>query len=117
MYVIIVGCGRVGAELAKLLSNEGHDVVIIDKNPQAFNRLGGTFNGVTRVGSGFNPDLLKECQYISHNNMKFKIPKNVEEYLDVIYLDWRTPTIREKCKDKKEYCGHRSCSEVLDDRE
>lgn len=61
MYVIIVGCGRVGAELAKLLSNEGHDVVIIDKNPAAFNRLGGTFNGVTLVGNGFDPDLLKQA--------------------------------------------------------
>ncbi|KPK42962.1 MAG: hypothetical protein AMJ78_00485 [Omnitrophica WOR_2 bacterium SM23_29] len=61
MYVIIVGCGRVGAELAKLLSNEGHDVVIIDKNPTAFNRLGGTFNGLTLVGNGFDPDLLKKA--------------------------------------------------------
>ena len=32
MYVIIVGCGRVGSELAKLLQREGHNVVIIDKN-------------------------------------------------------------------------------------
>ena len=61
MYVIIVGCGRVGAELAKLLSNDGHDVVVIDKNPTAFNRLGGTFNGLTLVGNGFDPDLLKEA--------------------------------------------------------
>ena len=61
MYVIIVGCGRVGAELAKLLSHEGHDVVVIDKNPQAFNRLGRTFNGVTLAGNGFDPDLLKEA--------------------------------------------------------
>jgi trk system potassium uptake protein TrkA len=61
MYVIIVGCGRVGAELAKLLSNDGHDVVVVDKSPAAFNRLGGTFNGLTMVGNGFDPDLLKEA--------------------------------------------------------
>ncbi|MFC1657791.1 potassium channel family protein [Candidatus Omnitrophota bacterium] len=61
MHVIIVGCGRVGAELAKLLTNEGHDVVVVDKNVAAFNRLGGTFNGLTLVGSGFDPDLLKEA--------------------------------------------------------
>ena len=61
MYVIIVGCGRVGAELAKLLSNDGHDVVVIDKKATAFNRLGGAFNGITLVGSGFDPDLLKEA--------------------------------------------------------
>lgn len=60
MYVIIVGCGRVGSELAKLLSNEGHDVVIIDKNRDAFDRLGGTFNGLTMVGNGFDLALLKQ---------------------------------------------------------
>ena len=61
MYVIIVGCGRVGSELAKLLSAEGHDVVVIDKNPTAFDRLGGTFNGLTLVGNGFSLSLLKQA--------------------------------------------------------
>lgn len=60
MYVIIVGCGRVGSELAKLLSSEGHDVVVIDKNPASFERLGGTFNGLTAVGNGFDLNLLKQ---------------------------------------------------------
>ncbi|MBU1871922.1 MAG: TrkA family potassium uptake protein, partial [Candidatus Omnitrophica bacterium] len=61
MHVIIAGCGRVGAELAKLLSNEGHDVVIIDKNQTAFSRLGGTFNGITTIGNCFDLDLLKSA--------------------------------------------------------
>jgi trk system potassium uptake protein TrkA len=61
MYVIIVGCGRVGSELAKLLSSEGHNVVIIDKKQEAFDRLGGTFNGVTMVGNGFDLELLKQA--------------------------------------------------------
>ncbi len=61
MYVIIVGCGRVGSELAKLLSAEGHNVVVIDKNPTAFERLGGTFNGLTLVGNGFSLSLLKQA--------------------------------------------------------
>lgn len=60
MHVIIVGCGRVGAELAKLLSGEGHDVVIIDKSQDAFKRLGDTFNGLTMVGNGFDLALLKQ---------------------------------------------------------
>lgn len=61
MDVIIIGCGRVGSELAKLLSSEGHNVVIIDKNPEAFKRLGGTFNGLTLVGNGFDLELLKRA--------------------------------------------------------
>ena len=60
MYVIIVGCGRVGSELVKLLSNEGHNVVIIDKSRASFERLGGTFNGLTAVGNGFDLELLKQ---------------------------------------------------------
>jgi len=60
MHVIIVGCGRVGAELAKLLSNEGHNVVIIDKSRDSFDRLGSTFNGLTMPGNGFDLELLKQ---------------------------------------------------------
>ena len=59
MYVIIVGCGRIGSELAKILSNEKHDVVVIDKNPRVFESLGKNFNGFTFVGSGFDIELLK----------------------------------------------------------
>ena len=61
MYVIIVGCGRVGSELAKLLSKEGYNVLVIDKNPESFNRLGKKFNGLTLVGNGFDIELLKEA--------------------------------------------------------
>ncbi|MEW6075037.1 MAG: TrkA family potassium uptake protein [Candidatus Omnitrophota bacterium] len=61
MFTIIIGCGRVGSELAKLLSQEGHDVVIIDKNPASFERLGSTFNGLTLVGNGFDVNVLKQA--------------------------------------------------------
>ena len=61
MYVIISGCGRVGSELSKLLAGEGHNVVIVDQKPEAFERLGGTFNGLTVVGNGYDLDLLKEA--------------------------------------------------------
>ena len=61
MHIIIAGCGRVGSELARLLSNEGHDVIIIDKNKTSFDRLEGAFNGVTLVGNGFDTELLKQA--------------------------------------------------------
>lgn len=59
MYVVIVGCGRVGSELAKILAGEGHNVVVIDRNPLSFEHLGHSFNGFTLVGSGFDYELLK----------------------------------------------------------
>ncbi|MEW6171222.1 MAG: TrkA family potassium uptake protein [Candidatus Omnitrophota bacterium] len=61
MYIIIVGCGRVGSELAKLLSHEGHNVVVIDNKSASFARLGQTFNGVTLVGGGFDIETLKSA--------------------------------------------------------
>ena len=61
MNVIVVGCGRVGSQLATLLSIEGHNVVVIDKDPEAFKRLGTTFNGVTIKGLGFDEDVLEEA--------------------------------------------------------
>ncbi len=59
MYIIVVGCGRVGSNLANFLAAEGHDVVVIDKDSRAFRRLGSTFNGLTIEGVGFDEEVLK----------------------------------------------------------
>lgn len=61
MNVIVVGCGRVGSQLATMLSVEGHNVVVIDKDADSFRRLGTTFNGVTIKGLGFDEDVLEEA--------------------------------------------------------
>jgi trk system potassium uptake protein len=61
MNVIVVGCGRVGSQLAGLLSVEGHNVTVVDKDDNAFRRLGTTFNGVTVRGLGFDEDVLAEA--------------------------------------------------------
>jgi trk system potassium uptake protein TrkA len=58
---IIVGCGRVGAALAKLLTAEGHDVTVVDENPAAFKRLGVRFSGRVEVGTGIDADVLKRA--------------------------------------------------------
>ena len=61
MYIVIIGCGRVGSELAQLLSSEGHNVVVVDKDPDGFERLGEGFNGLTVVGNGFTLDVLRNA--------------------------------------------------------
>jgi trk system potassium uptake protein TrkA len=45
MYVVIIGCGRLGSSLAIEFSSEGHDVVIIDNVEKNLERLGSGFNG------------------------------------------------------------------------
>jgi trk system potassium uptake protein TrkA len=59
MQALIVGCGRVGAELALILSAGGHNVVVLDKNENSFKRLGGAFNGETVLGNGIDTGILK----------------------------------------------------------
>jgi trk system potassium uptake protein TrkA len=58
MYVIIMGCGRVGARLANLLISAQHEVLVMDISPSAFERLGRDFPGSTMVGNGIDSDDL-----------------------------------------------------------
>jgi trk system potassium uptake protein len=58
MRVIVVGCGRVGSELAVRLQTEGHDTVILDKNRAAFRRLPLDWGGRSVVGFGIDRDDL-----------------------------------------------------------
>ena len=61
MKVIIIGCGRVGAFLAGLLDEEGHDVTIIDLERSSFVHLSDGFNGTTLLGSGSDLDTLRQA--------------------------------------------------------
>jgi trk system potassium uptake protein TrkA len=61
MKYIIVGCGRVGSTLAKLLVAEKHDVTVVDENPASFKRLGNRFAGQVEVGTGIDYDVLKRA--------------------------------------------------------
>lgn len=58
MHIVIMGCGRVGSQLARALSVEGHSVSIIDRDPKAFSALGAGFKGNTVEGIGFDHDVL-----------------------------------------------------------
>lgn len=61
MNVVIMGCGRVGSALSAGLERLGHDVAVIDKDPQAFRRLGPDFRGRQVIGQGFHRDVLIEA--------------------------------------------------------
>lgn len=58
MKVAIMGCGRVGAELAAMLDQEGHDVMVLDVNPDSFRRLPAEFRGQRHVGNGIDQEVL-----------------------------------------------------------
>jgi len=60
MRVLIIGCGRVGAELALALCNECL-VTIVDQKGEAFDQLGSDFRGRTVEGEGFDPAVLRRA--------------------------------------------------------
>lgn len=59
MKIIIMGCGRVGAELAISLEQRGEAVTVLDINPDAFRRLPSGFRGRRIVGNGIDQDTLR----------------------------------------------------------
>jgi len=61
MNFIVIGCGRVGAELAHHLFKSGHQVVVVDVNKQAFNRLHPDFRGRTLEGEGLAENVLERA--------------------------------------------------------
>jgi trk system potassium uptake protein TrkA len=61
MKVVIMGCGRVGAQLAGLLDTDGYDVTILDVDAYSFRRLAPTFGGTALIGNGIDEAALKRA--------------------------------------------------------
>ena len=61
MYVIIMGCGRLGAELAMMLERDGHEIAILDIDKLAFDHLGPDFKGRKILGDGTDQDTLRRA--------------------------------------------------------
>jgi trk system potassium uptake protein TrkA len=68
MFILIVGCGRVGSAIAKSMISEGHEVSVLDEDPEAiallekgqeltWEQLGGSFT----VGTALEIDALLEA--------------------------------------------------------
>lgn len=61
MKAMIIGCGKLGSSLALELFRKGNEITVIDKDSDAFYRLGTEFNGNTVLGTGFDKDVLEEA--------------------------------------------------------
>jgi trk system potassium uptake protein TrkA len=61
MKILIMGCGRTGAQLAANLDSEGHEITILDINDYSFRRLPPDFKGTALVGDGTNDETLKKA--------------------------------------------------------
>jgi trk system potassium uptake protein TrkA len=60
MKLVVFGCGRTGAALARQMASRGHDVTMIEQDFRALERLG-TTTVKTIVGDGLNEDVLESA--------------------------------------------------------
>lgn len=95
MDIIVVGCGRVGSQLATLFSRGENNVVVIDSDPQKFLSLGQSFEGSTLVGVGFDEDVLIEagveecdvlCAVTNQDNSNLMIAEVGRKLFEVPYV-------------------------------
>ncbi|MBA3839875.1 MAG: TrkA family potassium uptake protein [Thermoleophilaceae bacterium] len=114
MFVLIVGCGRVGSAVAKTMLSDGHDVSVIDEDPEAiallekgqdrsWEELGGSFT----VGTALEIDALLEAgieradAFVASTDgdntnlviaqvaqRRFEVPKVVVRVLDPARAKW-----------------------------
>ncbi|MBN2140254.1 MAG: TrkA family potassium uptake protein [Desulfovibrionaceae bacterium] len=61
LFFIVTGCGRLGSVLAEDLSAAGHEVVVMDKDAEALNRLSDRFGGKTVEGDATETSALRHC--------------------------------------------------------
>ena len=61
MKIVIMGCGRVGAQLAGLLDTDGHKVTVLDIDAHSFRRLSPSFGGTALLGDGTDEEMLKKA--------------------------------------------------------
>ena len=61
MNIIIVGCGKVGYTLVEQLSNEEHNIVVVDKNPDKVTQITSNLDAMGVVGNGVSYKTLQEA--------------------------------------------------------
>ncbi|MBU2536395.1 MAG: TrkA family potassium uptake protein [Chloroflexota bacterium] len=61
MKIVIMGCGRVGAQIASLLEQDGHEITVLDIDAYSFRRLPPDFSGTALLGNGVDEDVLRRA--------------------------------------------------------
>jgi trk system potassium uptake protein TrkA len=62
VYIVVIGCGRLGSILASSLSQQGHEVVVIDRDRSSFSTLTEGFSGFTLTGNAAEMNVLEAAK-------------------------------------------------------
>jgi trk system potassium uptake protein TrkA len=89
---VVVGCGRLGTELAVALANSGYEVTVVDQSQEALNRLPASLPVRRVVGTGIDVDVLRSagaegadalCAVTSRDNTNIMLAQVAERLLGV----------------------------------
>lgn len=105
-YTIIVGCGRLGADLANTLSDAGRNVLILDLDHDAFRRLSSGFGGLSVEGNGMDFDTLQQADVANasavvavtdHDNTNIMVAQIARDVFHVEHVIARLYDPERKC--------------------
>jgi len=92
MNVLVIGCGKGGSKLAEALDRRGHDVAVVDQNPDNFSNLSDDFDGVVVSGMPMDMTVLKNagveyCDAVAvstaDDNLNITISQIVKKFFNV----------------------------------
>ncbi len=92
MNILIIGCGHLGSALANKFDKHGHDVSVVDDNPDSIHLLGEDFDGIFVTGVAMDMDVLRDagvesCDAVavvtSDDNLNITVSQIVKKFFGV----------------------------------
>jgi len=85
MRIAILGCGKLGSRLAVKLSAGGHQIIVMDRNPDALKQLGTDFKGETLAGSVF---IEANIERVFQEKVDIFIAVTDKDNVNIMFAQW-----------------------------
>ncbi|KXU49930.1 potassium channel family protein [Longibaculum muris] len=67
--IVIMGCGRLGANLADYLYEQGHEVIVVDSDEDAFRKLSASYGGLTFISDATELETFDKLEIDEQTTM------------------------------------------------
>ena len=99
MRIILAGAGEVGAHLIKMLSNEDHDIIVIDNDPERLKAIGTSMDVMTLEGNANSISILKESK-VSKADLFIAITSSEDVNVTAAILSKKLGAKKDHCPDR-----------------